>query len=109
MCEYPRSREESGVEPRNLHSIAALKLMTVRTRPQRPTTRPRIGRRATRPSKTGQTEPVRQPQPAAPQARERAAGGPEDRAAYTCECGCVFEAAVSTTVGCPHCGGTQAW
>jgi hypothetical protein len=45
----------------------------------------------------------------APQARERAAGGPEDRAAYRCACGFVFEAPVSTTVGCPHCGGTQAW
>jgi hypothetical protein len=45
----------------------------------------------------------------APQARERAAGGPEDRAAYRCACGYMFEAAVSTTVGCPNCGGTQAW
>jgi hypothetical protein len=47
--------------------------------------------------------------PPAPQARERAAGGPEDRAAYSCSCGHVFEAPVSTTVGCPHCGDTQAW
>jgi hypothetical protein len=44
-----------------------------------------------------------------PQARERAAGGPQDLAAYCCPCGYMFEAAVSTTVGCPHCGGTQAW
>jgi hypothetical protein len=28
---------------------------------------------------------------------------------YTCHCGFVFEAPVSTSVGCPHCGGTQAW
>lgn len=47
--------------------------------------------------------------PPAPQARERFAGGPEDRAAYGCACGYVFEAPVSTTVGCPRCGGTQAW
>jgi hypothetical protein len=32
-----------------------------------------------------------------------------DTATYTCSCGLVFEAPVSTTVGCPHCGGRQAW
>jgi rubrerythrin len=32
-----------------------------------------------------------------------------DRAFYSCQCGYVFEAPVSTSVGCPHCGGTQAW
>jgi hypothetical protein len=37
-------------------------------------------------------------------------GGPtQDRALYTCQCGFVFEASVSTSVGCPHCGDTQAW
>jgi PHP family Zn ribbon phosphoesterase len=41
--------------------------------------------------------------------RERDAGGPEDRACYQCTCGYVFEAAVLTSVDCPHCGGTQAW
>jgi hypothetical protein len=50
-----------------------------------------------------------QPPSAPSQARERAAGGPEDRAAYCCACGYVFEAPVSTTVDCPNCGGTQAW
>jgi hypothetical protein len=32
-----------------------------------------------------------------------------DRALYNCQCGYVFEAPVSTSVGCPHCGCTQAW
>lgn len=32
-----------------------------------------------------------------------------DAATYHCQCGFVFEAPVSTSVGCPHCGGTQAW
>lgn len=41
--------------------------------------------------------------------RAREAGGPEDYAHYTCACGCVFEAGVSTTVACPHCGTAQAW
>jgi hypothetical protein len=41
--------------------------------------------------------------------RVREAGGPIDRAAYTCECGYAFSAPVSTTVHCPHCGTGQAW
>lgn len=80
----------------------AFLLMTVRTRPHRSRTRPHIGRRT-------QARIVRTDPEPAPQARERAAGGPEDRAAYRCSCGYVFEALVSTTVGCPHCGDTQAW
>jgi hypothetical protein len=42
-------------------------------------------------------------------ARARAAGGPVDLASYSCECGFVFSASVSTTVACPHCGAEQAW
>ncbi len=41
--------------------------------------------------------------------RVREAGGPLDQAQYTCSCGYVFDAAVSTTVACPHCGDSQAW
>ncbi len=41
--------------------------------------------------------------------RRREAGGLQDEAVYTCECGFVFHAPVSTSVGCPHCGGAQAW
>jgi hypothetical protein len=32
-----------------------------------------------------------------------------DRAMYSCMCGFVFDAPVSTSVHCPHCGDTQAW
>jgi hypothetical protein len=39
----------------------------------------------------------------------RRAGGPLDEATYTCTCGYLFSAAVSTTVACPHCGAGQAW
>lgn len=42
-------------------------------------------------------------------ARVREAGGPIDNASYTCACGFVFAASVSTTVACPHCGADQAW
>jgi hypothetical protein len=41
--------------------------------------------------------------------RVRDAGGPIDRASYACECGLLFQAKVSTTVMCPHCGAGQAW
>jgi hypothetical protein len=48
--------------------------------------------------------------PADPAAqRVRDAGGPIDRASYTCTCGYVFIAPVSTTVECPHCHAAQAW
>lgn len=39
----------------------------------------------------------------------RRGGGPQDEALYECSCGSVFTAAVSTSVGCPHCGTGQAW
>ena len=45
----------------------------------------------------------------APTARRRLGGPTQDTALYKCQCGFVFEAHVSTSVGCPHCGGTQAW
>jgi hypothetical protein len=41
--------------------------------------------------------------------RLRASGGPTDRAHYTCGCGFVWEADVSASVACPHCGMSQAW
>ncbi len=42
-------------------------------------------------------------------ARLRRADAPQDQARYSCVCGFVFEAEVSTSVGCPHCGTSQAW
>jgi hypothetical protein len=41
--------------------------------------------------------------------RVQGSGGPLDSASYSCECGFVFAASVSTTVSCPHCGTPQAW
>ena len=43
------------------------------------------------------------------QQRHRRSGGPVDEATYSCACGMVFEARVSTSVSCPHCGAGQAW
>jgi hypothetical protein len=41
--------------------------------------------------------------------RDRRSGGPEDQALYSCGCGYAFKARVTTSVGCPQCGQTQAW
>jgi hypothetical protein len=41
--------------------------------------------------------------------RHRASVAPEDTAHYGCGCGFQFEAPVSTSVLCPHCGAGQAW
>jgi hypothetical protein len=41
--------------------------------------------------------------------RHRASVAPEDTAHYGCGCGFQFEAPVSTSVLCPHCGCAQAW
>ena len=41
--------------------------------------------------------------------RHRASIVPEDLAHYRCACGFQFQAAVSTSVACPHCGTSQAW
>jgi hypothetical protein len=55
--------------------------------------------------------PAQAPAPAGtnPRGRRRELGSPQDQALYTCGCGFVFEAPVSTSVGCPLCGDTQAW
>jgi hypothetical protein len=42
-------------------------------------------------------------------ARERAAGGPQDRALYSCGCGYAFLASVEAGVHCPHCSAEQSW
>ena len=41
--------------------------------------------------------------------RVREAGGPEDHAFYSCDCGYSFAGDVSTHVACPKCGTEQSW
>jgi rubrerythrin len=83
--------------------------MRVRPNQQSTESRPRGYTELRRPHRL-----AREPQ-AAPAAdlsderRLREAGGPHDRATYSCVCGYVFEADVSTSVACPHCGSSQAW
>lgn len=75
------------------------------------TERPRRHRRGKRTAGTSTTNLHLATPPAqdATVARVRLAGGPIDNACYTCSCGFVFAASVSTTVRCPHCGADQAW
>jgi rubrerythrin len=41
--------------------------------------------------------------------RNQRANISQDAATYSCACGYIFKAAVTTSVGCPHCGTDQAW
>jgi hypothetical protein len=61
-------------------------------------------------ARAGHRKPPAPPeQPMSPERRMRQGGGPEDQALYACSCGYAFEAHVSTSVRCPHCGDDQAW
>jgi len=85
----------------------------IRLRPTRPGTKG--PRRRERPQRGERPERRTAPEEAPPlpelfdERRLREAGGPDDRAMYSCGCGYVFRADVSTSVACPHCGATQAW
>ena len=46
--------------------------------------------------------------PAAQRERNKRANMSQDAALYSCSCGYVFKAPVTTSVGCPHCGTAQA-
>lgn len=81
----------------------------------RPQTKTKDRPRRLRPTRrTHQTPAPPQEAAAAPEdhldeRRARESGGPLDRAQYACSCGYVFDAEVSTSVSCPHCGTPQAW
>jgi hypothetical protein len=66
-------------------------------------------RRHSHPARSARPAPE-QTIPEPPEIRAARRGcGPEDRALYACMCGYAFKAAVTTSVGCPHCGTEQAW
>jgi hypothetical protein len=71
----------------------------------------RITFRTERPARGKRRRVVRRA--AAPEAtptRDQArVGPPQDRATYNCSCGYIFVSDVTTSVGCPHCGGELAW
>jgi rubrerythrin len=79
------------------------RLTTMRT-----TTKERLRSRGRRPHVVPSPEP--RPEPVhSEERRMRDSGGPDDRAVYTCSCGYLFEAPVTASVTCPHCGSPQAW
>lgn len=79
----------------------------MRVRPTRNITTRRTDRGAHPVHRTGPQATAAADHPQERRARE--SGGPIDNAHYSCSCGLLFEAAVSTTVSCPHCGAQQAW
>jgi hypothetical protein len=85
----------------------------MRVRPNRNATEPRrrsgVLRRNHAPSRPEPPAPAPDEHDLADERRARESGGPEDHAMYTCTCGYVFQAKVSTSVACPHCGAGQAW
>jgi hypothetical protein len=63
-------------------------------------------RRVVRGAAPRRAQPTAKPTPTRDQAR---VGPPQDRATYKCSCGYIFQADVTTSVGCPHCGSELAW
>jgi hypothetical protein len=82
--------------------------MRLRVKP-RPDVQPRRTRQTDHRRPPAVSEPSAEPDDLADERRLRQSGGPHDRATYACTCGYVFDAAVSTSVACPHCGTGQAW
>ncbi len=85
--------------------------MNVLVRPKRTDSRRARRRPASAGRKHQETAPAvpAAPEVAAAPHRRQELGPLQDQALYSCSCGFVFEAPVSTSVGCPHCGDTQAW
>jgi hypothetical protein len=84
----------------------------MRVRPKRnPITRrpDRSVHTAPRPAAAPPAPPAPAPTDHPHERRARESGGPIDNAQYSCSCGYVFSAAVTTSVACPHCGTGQAW
>lgn len=69
--------------------------------------RPRADRRPHAFERPVVTPPPADEHPA--ERRHRECVTPEDSALYTCGCGFAFQAPVTTSVACPHCGSGQAW
>jgi hypothetical protein len=62
-----------------------------------------------RPADTPEEEPAPIADEHVAERRHRASVAPEDTAHYSCSCGYQFQASVTTSVCCPHCGTGQAW
>src|SRR3954447_17817782 len=90
--------QHKKMKPRGRTAVNPSKTMHL-TRPLTP-----LHRRPRRPSGTRAKSAV-----SPGRERNKRANVSQDAATYNCECGYVFTAAVTTSVGCPHCGSPQAW
>jgi len=69
----------------------------------------RITFRTERPAGGRRRRVVRRPTRGTATRDQARVGPPQDRATYNCSCGYIFQADVTTSVGCPHCGSELAW
>jgi hypothetical protein len=69
----------------------------------------RIPKRRPSRSRSRRAQPPAQHAPSSATRDARRGLASQDKALYACMCGYAFTAAVTTSVGCPHCGTEQAW
>ena len=69
----------------------------------------RIPKRRPSRSRSRRAQPPTQHAPSSATRDARRGLASQDKALYACMCGYAFTAAVTTSVGCPHCGTEQAW
>jgi len=69
----------------------------------------RIPKRRASSPRPRRAEQAARPAPSRATRDARRGPGSQDKALYACMCGYAFTAAVTTSVGCPHCGSEQAW
>ncbi len=69
----------------------------------------RIPKRRPPRTRSRRTQPAPQQSPSSATRDARRGLASQDKALYACGCGYAFTAAVTTSVGCPHCGSEQAW
>lgn len=95
--------------PRTDSRRSARRLPLRRARPAAPSAPPEPEATPPETAARGHAATDRNARGLAAERRARESGGPIDLAHYSCRCGYVFNAAVSTSVTCPHCGAGQAW
>src|SRR3954447_6018272 len=87
--------------PRNLYASSALVLSK--------TVLMHLATQISLRARRGDARPAPEDLRASERLRAQRTPAPEDQALYRCQCGYSFKAEVTTSVGCPHCGTSQAW
>src|SRR4051794_9933006 len=68
-----------------------------------------LANQISRRTRRGDARPAPEDLRASERLRAQRTPAPQDQALYRCQCGYSFKAEVTTSVGCPHCGTSQAW